>query len=125
MSTINRVSPPKAVGEISPDSYLWEVNLSGIVSPGWIERFKMADGGTAVVKPAGVIFEPVTAVSFVSSKEIVGEWMTAIDTWIEATNAMMTQETDAADTRARDTETAKEEALHTRLRAVSDEVKNL
>jgi hypothetical protein len=42
---------------------------------------------------------------FVSLKDFVEEWMSAIDTLIEATNAMMTQETDAADTRARDNET--------------------
>ena len=125
MASITRVSPPKAVGEISTESYLWEVNLSGIVAPGWIDRFRTAGGGTAVAKPAAVIFEPVTALSFVSPKEAVEEWMTAIDTWIAATNALMTQETDAADTRARDTETAKGEALHDRLRAASDAVKDL
>jgi hypothetical protein len=62
------------------------VNLSGIVAPGSIDRFRTAGGGTAVAKPAAVIFEPVTALSFVSPKEAVEEWMTAIDTWIAATN---------------------------------------
>jgi hypothetical protein len=51
--------------------------------------------------------------------------MTAIDPWIAATNATMTQETDAAETRARDTETAKGDALHDRLRVASDAVKDL
>jgi hypothetical protein len=51
--------------------------------------------------------------------------MTAIDTWIDATNATLTLETDAADTRAQDDEQAKGQALHTRLRAVSDEVRSL
>jgi hypothetical protein len=125
LATITRVSPPKAVGEISTESYLWEVNLSGIVAPGWIDRFRTAGGGTAVAQPAKVTFEPVSALSFVSPKEDVEEWMGAIDTWIAATNATMTQETDAADTRARDTETAKGDALHDRLRVASDAVKDL
>jgi len=125
MATITRVSPPKAVGEISTESYLWEVNLSGIVAPGWIDRFRTAGGGTAVAEPAKVTFEPVSALSFVSSKDAVEEWMAAIDTWIAATNALMTRETDAADTRARDTETAKGDALHDRLRVASDAVKDL
>jgi len=125
LATITRVSPPKAVGEISMESYLWEVNLSGIVAPGWIDRFRTAGGGTAVAQPAKVTFEPVSALSFVSPKEDVEAWMGAIDTWIAATNATMTQETDAADTRARDTETAKGDALHDRLRVASDAVKDL
>lgn len=67
----------------------------------------------------------MTALSFVSSQDAVEEWMTAIDPWIAATNATMTQETDAAETRARDTETAKGDALHDRLRVASDAVKDL
>jgi hypothetical protein len=69
------------------ESYLWEVNLSGIVAPGWIDRFRTAGGGTAVAQPAKVTFEPVSALSFVSPKEAVEAWMAAIDTWIAATNA--------------------------------------
>ena len=70
-------------------------------------------------------FEPAAALSFVSSKDIVGEWMTAIDTWIEATNATLPgMGMDAVDARAQGEEAAGE-ALHARLRAVSDEVKNL
>ena len=125
MASITRIGPPRAVGEILPDSYLWEVNLSGIVAPGWIERFKTAGGSTANAKSAGVTFEPVAALSFVSPQAFVEEWMAAIDTWIDVTNATMTNETDDADTRTRDHERTKEEALHRRLRAVSDEVKNL
>lgn len=56
---------------------------------------------------------------------VVEDWMIAVDTWIEATNATMTQETDAADTRARDAETAKGDALHDRLGVASDAVKDL
>jgi hypothetical protein len=123
MTRITRVSPPKAVGEIPPNSSLWEVNLSGIVATGWIERFRATGGGTAVAEPAGVTFGPAAALSFVGSKDIVGEWMTAIDTWIEATNATLPG-MDAVDARAQGEE-AKGEALHARLRAVSDEVKNL
>jgi hypothetical protein len=67
----------------------------------------------------------VTALSVVSPQAFVEEWLSAIDTWIEATSATLTRETDAADTRAQDQERANGEALHTRLRAVSDEVKNL
>jgi hypothetical protein len=82
-------------------------------------------GGTSVAEPAGVTFGPAAALSFVSSKDIVGEWMTAIDTWIEATNATLPgMEMDAVDARAQGEE-AKGEALRARLRAVSDEVKNL
>ena len=121
MASITRVSPPKAVGEVSPDSYLWEVSLSGLVAPGWIKRFQAAGGGTAAANPAGVTFQPVAALSFVSPKDLVEEWMTAIDTWIDATNATPTLETAAAGTRAQDDEQAKGQ----RLRAVSDEVRNL
>lgn len=124
MAAIKRVSPPKAVGEIPPDSYLWEVNLSGIVARRWIERFKAAGGGTAVAKPDGVTFEPVSALSFVSPKHFVEEWMTSIDAWIDSTNATLGMEMDEVDPRAQDEE-AKEQALHARLGAVSDEVKDL
>jgi hypothetical protein len=72
LASITRVSPPKAVGEVSPDSYLWEVNLSGLVAPGWIKRFQAA-GGTAAANPAGVTFQPVAALSFVSPKAVVEE----------------------------------------------------
>ena len=40
-------------------------------------------------------------------------------------NALDATGTDAADTRARDTETAKGDALHDRLKVASDAVKNL
>ena len=77
----------------------------------------------AVPVVCSFLFGPAAALSFVSSKDIVGEWMTAIDTWIEATNATLPG-MDAVDARAQGEE-AKGEALHARLRAVSDEVKNL
>jgi hypothetical protein len=125
MASITRVSPPKSVGEIPSDSYLWEVSLSGIVTPKWVELFKRAGAGTANAKPTGVTFEPVAALSFVSPQAFVEEWMTSIDTWIDVTNTTLSKETDDADTRTRDHERTKEEALHRRLRAVSDEVKNL
>jgi hypothetical protein len=124
MVGITRVGPPKAVGEIPPDSYLWDVNLSGIVATGWIERFKTAGGGTSVARPAGVTFEPVASLSFVSSKDFVQEWMIAIDTWIDSTNATLSMEMDEVDKRAR-AEEAEGQVLHARLRAVSDEVKSL
>jgi hypothetical protein len=119
------VSPPTAVGEIPPDSFLWEVNLSGIAAPEWIERFKEASGHTLAAKPAGVMFQPVAALSFVSPQERVQEWVVNIDTWIDSANARLKMETDeGVDARAQNTD-ANGQAVRARLKAASDMVKHL
>ena len=50
--------------------------------------------------------------------------MTSIDTWIDSTNATLSIDVDEVEKRAQDEE-AKGQALHARLRIVSDEFKGL
>ena len=66
----------------------------------------------------------MAALSFVSPKELVQEWMTYIDVWINSTNTTGPMETDEADRRAQDEE-VKGQARQDRLRVVSDSVRHL
>ena len=78
---IKRASAPATA-----DGTRWEVQLSAVPSPQWLEFFKQTEeasssSGGASPRPRRVTFDPASLV-FKSDEDHVERWIEAIDQWI-------------------------------------------
>lgn len=83
---IKRTSAP-----VTADGTRWEVKLSGVPSPAWLEYFKQAgdaSGSSAATapRPQRVTFDQASIV-FKSDEDHVERWIEGIDRWIASADA--------------------------------------
>ena len=93
MDLIKRITAPKTM-----DGSRWEVGLSAVPSPAWLEFFKQsgeAPSFSASPRPQRVTFDRASVV-FKSDEDHVEQWIEAIDEWIAAAEARYVMSLDEA-----------------------------
>lgn len=76
----------RTTGPQTTNGRRWEMQLSGIPSPDWLELFKTAGESSARALPRLVEFDRAT-LFFKSDEDQVEHWIASIDKWIASTNA--------------------------------------
>ena len=105
----------------------WEVQLSAVPAPAWLEFFKRSGEGAtspaASPQPQRVVFDRASAV-FKSHEDHVEQWIEAIDIWIARTEARYTMSLDEA-SRERSTRLDAEAKQRERIQQLNDRFKDL
>jgi hypothetical protein len=81
MDEIKRTTGPQTT-----NGRRWEVQLSAIPPPRWLELFKVSGESSAKALAQRVEFDRASAV-FNSDEDHVEHWIKSIDKWIASTNA--------------------------------------
>lgn len=81
MDEIKRTTGPQTT-----NGRWWEVQLSAVPPPDWLELFKVSGESSAKAVPQRVEFDRASA-AFKCDAEQVEHWIASIDKWIASTNA--------------------------------------
>jgi hypothetical protein len=83
---VQRSDIKRTTGPQTTNGRRWEIQLSGIPSPEWLELFRTSGESSAKAVPRLVEFDRGTAF-FKSDEDQVQHWIASIDKWIASTNA--------------------------------------
>lgn len=76
----------RTTGPQTTNGRWWEVQLSAVPPPDWLELFKVSGESSAKALPQRVEFDGASA-AFKSDEGQVEHWIASIDKWIASTNA--------------------------------------
>jgi hypothetical protein len=117
----------RTTGPQTTNGSQWEVQLSAVPAPAWLEFFKRSGEGSASraasPQPQRVVFDRASAV-FKSDEDHVEQWIAAIDIWIARTEARYSMSLDEA-SRARSARLDAEARQRERIQQLNDRFKNL
>ena len=76
----------RTTGPQTTNGRRWEVQISSIAPPAWLELFKVSGESSAKALPQRVEFDRASAF-FRCDEDQVEHWIESIDKWIASTNA--------------------------------------
>jgi len=118
MDEIKRTTGPE-----TKNGSQWEVLLSAIPPPQWLELFRMSGEASVTAVSRRVMFDRNT-IFFKSDEQHVEHWIRSIDKWIASTNARYAANREQA-SRQRATRDDAETTEKERIRQLNERFKNL